>query len=99
MITTLRAAALAVAMLAAPVAAVHAQQPGQPPAESLSTAVAALERKESRGGHTRDDYPAADPHFGRVNVVVRMRDGELTVTQEPLAAMPPDLQTLFEEKK
>ena len=45
MITTLRAAALAVAMLAAPVAAVHAQQPGQPPAESLSTAVAALDTK------------------------------------------------------
>lgn len=32
-------------MLAAPVAAVHAQQPGQPPAESLSTAVAALDTK------------------------------------------------------
>ena len=34
-----------------------------------------------------------------MNVVVRMRDGELTVTQEPLAAMPPELQELFEEKK
>jgi succinate dehydrogenase / fumarate reductase flavoprotein subunit len=68
-------------------------------AVSGAIAVAALERKESRGGHTRDDYPTADPQFGRVNVVVRMRDGELTVTQEPLTAMPPDLRTLFEEKK
>jgi succinate dehydrogenase / fumarate reductase flavoprotein subunit len=62
-------------------------------------ALAALERKESRGGHTRDDYPKPDAHFGKVNVVVRMRDGQLTVTQEPLPAMPSELGTLFEEKK
>jgi succinate dehydrogenase / fumarate reductase, flavoprotein subunit len=62
-------------------------------------ALAALERKESRGGHTRDDYPKPDAHFGKVNVVVRMRDGQLTVAQEPLPAMPSELGTLFEEKK
>jgi len=62
-------------------------------------AQAALERQESRGGHTRDDYPGPDPHFGKVNVVVRMRDGQLQVTQEPLPAMPTELATLFEEKK
>jgi len=32
-------------------------------------------------------------------VVVRMRDGQLTVTPEPLPAMPSELGTLFEEKK
>jgi succinate dehydrogenase / fumarate reductase flavoprotein subunit len=68
-------------------------------AVSGAIALAALERKESRGGHTRDDYPKPDPHFGKVNVVVRMRDGQLTVAQEPLPAMPPELGTLFEEKK
>jgi succinate dehydrogenase / fumarate reductase flavoprotein subunit len=68
-------------------------------AVSGAIALAALERKESRGGHTRDDYPKPDPHFGKVNVVVRMRDGQLTVTQEPLPAMPSELGTLFEEKK
>jgi succinate dehydrogenase flavoprotein subunit len=68
-------------------------------AVSGAIALAALERKESRGGHTRDDYPKPDPHFAKVNVVVRMRDGQLTVTQEPLPAMPSDLGTLFEEKK
>jgi succinate dehydrogenase / fumarate reductase flavoprotein subunit len=68
-------------------------------AVSGAIALAALERKESRGGHTRDDYPGPDPHFARVNVVVRMRDGQLTVAQEPLPAMPPELRTLFEDKK
>ena len=33
--------------------------------------VAAIERKESRGGHTRDDYPNTDPKFAKINVVIR----------------------------
>jgi succinate dehydrogenase / fumarate reductase flavoprotein subunit len=60
--------------------------------------LAALERKESRGGHTRDDYPKPDPRFARVNIVVRMRDGELHVSQEPLPEMPAELRKLLEEK-
>jgi succinate dehydrogenase / fumarate reductase flavoprotein subunit len=68
-------------------------------AVSGAIALAALERKESRGGHTRDDYPTPDPRFAKVNVVVRMKDGQLGVSQEPLPAMPPELQRLFEEKK
>jgi succinate dehydrogenase / fumarate reductase flavoprotein subunit len=68
-------------------------------AVSGAIALAALERKESRGGHTRDDYPGPDAHFGKVNVVVRMRDEQLQVTQEPLPGMPSELATLFEEKK
>jgi succinate dehydrogenase / fumarate reductase flavoprotein subunit len=68
-------------------------------AVSGAIALAALERKESRGGHTRDDYPKPDPNLAKVNIVVRMKDGELSVTPEPLPAMPPELQKLFEEKK
>jgi succinate dehydrogenase / fumarate reductase flavoprotein subunit len=59
--------------------------------------LAALERKESRGGHTRDDYPNADPEWGKKNVVIRPRNGELDLRTEPLPQMPPDLQELFQE--
>ncbi len=61
--------------------------------------LAALERRESRGGHTRDDYPRPDPELAKVKVVVRRgADGELTVAREALDQMPDDLQQLFEEK-
>jgi succinate dehydrogenase / fumarate reductase, flavoprotein subunit len=59
--------------------------------------LAALERRESRGGHTRDDYPKPDPELGKVKVVVRQRAGEPVVAREPLEEMPEDLQQLFEE--
>jgi succinate dehydrogenase / fumarate reductase flavoprotein subunit len=66
---------------------------------SECVALAALERRESRGGHTRDDYPKPDPELAKVKVVVRRgADGELTVAREPLAEMPDDLKQLFEEQ-
>ncbi len=68
---------------------------------SVSEAVTlgALERKESRGGHTRDDYPFADDHFGKVNVVIRRKGGAFSVAQEPLPEMPDDLKELLKERK
>jgi succinate dehydrogenase / fumarate reductase flavoprotein subunit len=68
-------------------------------AVSGAISLAALARKESRGGHTRDDYPKPDPQLAKVNVVVRMMEGELQVTHEPLPAMPSELDPLFEETK
>ncbi|HZD70928.1 MAG TPA: fumarate reductase/succinate dehydrogenase flavoprotein subunit [Actinomycetes bacterium] len=64
---------------------------------SECVATAALERKESRGGHTRDDYPKPDPEAGKLNMVLRQRDGGLELRREPLPEMPEDLRQLFEE--
>ncbi|HET7310951.1 MAG TPA: fumarate reductase/succinate dehydrogenase flavoprotein subunit [Mycobacteriales bacterium] len=58
---------------------------------------AALLRTESRGGHTRDDYPATDPEWGKVNLVVREKRGSISIDKQPLPQMPDDLKTLFEE--
>jgi succinate dehydrogenase / fumarate reductase flavoprotein subunit len=67
-------------------------------AVSECVTLAALERRESRGGHTRDDYPKSDPELGKVKVVLRQRGGELVVAREPLDEMPDDLKQLFEEQ-
>jgi succinate dehydrogenase / fumarate reductase flavoprotein subunit len=65
---------------------------------SRMVAKGALERRESRGGHTREDYPATDPEQGKVNLVQRFDTEEgYTLTPEPLAEMPAELKALFEE--
>jgi succinate dehydrogenase / fumarate reductase flavoprotein subunit len=61
-----------------------------------AVARAAGERKESRGGHARDDFPKPDPKFAKVNIVVRKRGDGLSVTQEPIAEMPEELKSLLE---
>jgi len=61
---------------------------------------AAMERKESRGAHTRDDFPKTDPEWGTVNIAIRRQpDDSMQIAKEPLPQMPDDLKTLFEEKK
>jgi len=60
---------------------------------------AALEREESRGGHTRDDFPAADDEWARINLVLTLPPGvdAVQVTRQPLPQMPGDLAEIFEE--
>jgi succinate dehydrogenase / fumarate reductase, flavoprotein subunit len=64
---------------------------------SESITRAALERTESRGGHTRDDYPLPDPTWGQINLIVSERGGKVTLDRKPLPEMPDDLKELFEE--
>ena len=56
----------------------------------------ALIREESRGGHTRDDFPAMSNEWRKVNLVCRP-DGEgVAVETQPLPVMPPELLSLFD---
>jgi succinate dehydrogenase / fumarate reductase, flavoprotein subunit len=65
---------------------------------SRLTTKGAIVRRESRGGHTRDDFPKPDAEFGTVNLVQRVKaDGEFTLDPEPIPQMPAELRALFEE--
>jgi succinate dehydrogenase / fumarate reductase flavoprotein subunit len=72
--------------------------------ESLLTvaecsAMAALERTESRGGHSREDHPYMDDTWATVNVVLSERDGAIALRREPVPKMPDELRALFKESK
>ena len=61
------------------------------------TARAALAREESRGGHTRDDFPQMDPQWRRVNLVCSLEGpAEVRLEQQPMPPMPAGLQDLFD---
>ncbi len=57
----------------------------------------ALVRTESRGGHTRDDFPDSDAEWGKKNNIVRKTDSGIEVRQEPLPSMPDELKQLLED--
>jgi succinate dehydrogenase / fumarate reductase flavoprotein subunit len=65
-------------------------------AVSECTAKAALIREESRGGHTREDFPAMDPNWRKVNLVCSLDGDEVRLTRKPLPVMRPELFELFD---
>jgi succinate dehydrogenase / fumarate reductase flavoprotein subunit len=59
---------------------------------------AAIERKESRGGQYREDFPAKDAEFGKINITIRKTDdGSLQVSRVPIPEMPAELKQIIEE--
>ena len=69
---------------------------------SEAIARAALAREESRGGHTRDDFPATSPEWGARNLVVTLADDRtgtgngVDLHDKPLPVMPEELKALFD---
>ncbi|MFZ3559615.1 fumarate reductase/succinate dehydrogenase flavoprotein subunit [Streptomyces sp. BH055] len=78
---------------------------------SECVARAALERTESRGGHTREDHPAMNREWRRANLLCQLRDptgglaatdpvrGQITLTHETTEPIRPDLLALFEKEE
>jgi len=60
-------------------------------------AMSALLRKESRGAHSRLDFPKLDPEYGKVNHAASLKSGTVKVEPSPLPEMPAELKALFEE--
>ncbi|MFF9035249.1 fumarate reductase/succinate dehydrogenase flavoprotein subunit [Streptomyces sp. NPDC014892] len=74
---------------------------------SECVARAALERTESRGGHTREDHPTMDRDWRRINLLCRLTDpaagdsvvGPIALTRETTEAIRPDLLALFDKEE
>ncbi|MFJ2645714.1 fumarate reductase/succinate dehydrogenase flavoprotein subunit [Streptomyces sp. NPDC087420] len=77
---------------------------------SECVARAALERTESRGGHTRDDWPGMDPDWRRINLHCRLTGppdgpaagpsaGRITLTRHTTEPIRPDLLALFDKEE
>ena len=61
---------------------------------------AAIDRKESRGGHFREDYPEKDPVAATYNIVIRKgEDAQMRLSREPVSDIPAELKRIIQEQK
>lgn len=65
---------------------------------SRMCALAALKREESRGGHTREDFPVPDKNFwGKINIRIKMGDGgEMELDHTTYPSIPKELKKLLD---
>ncbi len=61
-----------------------------------STAKSAVLREESRGGHTRDDFPTMSTKWRQLNNISSFNGSEVVVRQQPLPKIPKELFDLFD---
>jgi len=67
---------------------------------SEAAALSAIDRKESRGGHFRDDYPEKSEEFSKHNTFLQKGPGgEMVLTRKPIPEMRDDLKQIIEEQK
>jgi succinate dehydrogenase / fumarate reductase flavoprotein subunit len=68
---------------------------------SVAEAIArsASERKESRGGHFREDFPAKSDEFSKFNISVADNNGKMVLRRIDKQAVRADLQQIIEEMK
>jgi succinate dehydrogenase / fumarate reductase flavoprotein subunit len=70
---------------------------------SKCVTLGATMRKESRGGHTREDFPNPDPELAKVNMAQSSPGGNwdsaVEVVETPILVLPADLKALLEETK
>jgi len=67
---------------------------------SEAITIASLDRKESRGGHFREDFPNKDPEAAKYNSVIsKAADGSMKLRREPIPALPEHLKRVIEEMK
>ena len=63
---------------------------------SEAVAKSAMEREESRGGHTRDDFPTMDPKWRAIHVITSWDGSKVTTERQSLPPMPKELGALFD---